>query len=382
MLYFDHCATTPPYPEVTRAVGEAMTRYFGNAASIHRVGLEAERLLGSAREQTARLLRVKPAEVFFTSGGTESNNLAVKGIAYQYRSRGRHLITTAVEHPSVYEAHKQLEAEGFRVTYLPVDSEGSVRPEDLERALADDTISVSVMFVNNETGAVQPIAEIGSILRRRRSPKPAFHVDAVQAVGKIPFEPKALGIDLMSVAAHKLRGPKGIGLLYRREGLSLYPLLAGGGQEEGVRPGTSSVPLIAGMAKALRMTMDSMPEHNRRLASLRERLLGRLAAIPGLLYNGSPDASRMAPHVVNVSLPGCKPEVIVHALEERDIFVSTKSACASGEAEPSRVLLAMSGDRERASSGIRISMSAEHTEADIDRLADALKDVCSRLVST
>lgn len=373
MLYMDHCATTPPYPEVVDTIAECMRRFYGNPSSLHRIGLEAEDMLKKARQVTAAALGVKPSEIIYTSGGTESNNMAVKGAAAAYKSRGRHIITSSIEHASVYEAVRQLEDEGYSVTYLPVDETGAVRVEDVERAITKDTIMVSLMAVNNETGRLQPVEAVGRLLRNY--PRIVYHVDAVQALGKIKTELKAWNADLASFSAHKFHGPKGAGMLYRREGIHLVPLLAGGGQEMGLRSGTENVPVLVGMAKAVRMAVENQREGTGRMYKLRERLVFRLRDMEGVLLNGSPDPSEMAPHVVHFSCPGYKPEVIIHALENKGICISTRSACASGEDKPSRVLEAMGLGREEASTGLRVSFSAEHTEEDMDRLAEELAHV-------
>lgn len=380
MLYMDYCATTPPHPEVVEAIADCMLKYFGNPSSLHRIGHEAEKLLNRAREVTAAAIGAEPAEIVFTSGGTESNNLAIKGVAYGFRQRGNHLITTEIEHASVYECFRQLESEGFRVTYLPVDESGAVRLDKLEEALTEETILVSIMHVNNETGRVQPIEEAGRLLRKH--PKTLFHVDAVQGLGKLKVEPKRWGADLASFSAHKIRGPKGAGFLYRKRSVRLSPLFAGGGQEYGYRSGTENVPLLVGMAKAVRMAVERQAEHAAKMYRLRARLVDRLKAMPGVAVNGLTGNEGMAPHVVHVSAAGMKPEAVVHALEQQDIFISTRSACASGEEKPSRVLTAMGLAPERAASGLRISFSAEETEADIDFFAQHFAAVLGRLVGS
>ncbi|UYZ14664.1 cysteine desulfurase [Brevibacillus sp. WF146] len=357
MIYLDNSATTRPHPQVVEVVKRAMETYYGNPSSLHQKGLEAENILKQARAVAARFLGCKPSEIVFTSGGTESNNAAIKGVAMQYQSRGRHIITTSVEHPAVYDVCKQMEEFGFSVTYLPVDSAGRVLVEDLKRAIRPDTILVSVMHVNNELGTVQPIAEIGALLKQY--PKILFHVDAVQSVGKLPIRLKEWGIDLLSVSAHKFYGPRGIGILYKREGLILQPLLMGGGQEGGFRSGTENLPAIAGMAKAIRLLEEMGPEEPARLASITQVLRQGLAEIPGCVVNTPSEGA--APHIVNVSFPGMKAEVLLHALEERGYLVSTKSACSSKANEPSRVLMAALQDRERALSAIRISVGRENT---------------------
>lgn len=373
MLYMDYCATTPPWPEVVDTIAECMRKFYGNPSSLHRAGVEAEDMLIKARQVIASALKVKPNEIVFTSGGTESNNMAVKGAAAAYKGRGRHIITSSIEHASVYEAFRQLEEEGYRVTYLPVDATGAVNPEDVAKALTKDTILVSLMAVNNETGRIQPVEAVGRLLRNY--PKIVFHVDAVQAMGKIRVDLKAWNADLASFSAHKFRGPKGAGFLYRREGINLVPLLAGGGQEQGLRSGTENVPVIVGMAKAVRMAAERQPGGEAYMYKLRERLVSRLKATEGVVIHGSGNPKDMAPHVVHLSCPGYKPEVIIHALEEKEIYISTRSACASGDQLPSRVLEAMGFGREEASSGLRISFSDEHAEQDMDLLAEELNRV-------
>ncbi|NEW05229.1 cysteine desulfurase [Paenibacillus sp. SYP-B3998] len=378
MLYLDYAATTPLYDEVIGAVTEVMRLHYGNPSSIHRLGMQAEKLVQNSKEVLAGALGVSPNEIIFTSCGTESNNLAIKGTAYSYRNRGNHLITTQIEHPSVREVFRQLEAEGFRVTYLPVDSRGIVQIEALREALSDETILVSVMYVNNEVGSIQPICEIGEILANYS--KIIFHVDAVQAIGKLPFQPQQWRVDLCSASAHKFRGPKGTGFLYRRQGVQLQPLLAGGGQEYGVRSGTENVPLLVGMAKALRLSMENLKTKTERLYAVRRRIVEGIASIPELTISGSEREHEMAPHIVHFAFAGMKAEVVVHALEQRNIYISTKSACASDAADPSEVMLAMGCSRQSALSGLRVSFSDEQTEADADRFITALRQVVNELV--
>ncbi|MFS1513503.1 cysteine desulfurase family protein [Chengkuizengella sp. SCS-71B] len=373
MYYFDHSATTPPFKEVTDTVMEVMKNYYGNPSSLHQLGIDAEQLMRKARHVISESLGVNGEQLIFTSGGTESNNMAIKGVAVQYKNRGKHLITTEIEHASVYESFKQLEKVGYHVTYLPVDHTGQVSIEDLQNALTDETILVSIMHVNNEVGRIQPIKKIASLLKKQK--RIFFHVDAIQSVGKIPIYPKEWGIDLMSVSAHKLNGPKGIGVLYYREGIKFFPLLSGGGQEAGYRSGTENVPLIVGMAKAIRMSMDKQKENLEHLYLLRKKLTDFILQIPELKLNGSVISEHMAPHIVHFSFTGMKSEVIVHALEKKGIYVSTRSACASGESKASRVLKGMGVSEKNANSGIRISMSAEHSLKDIDTLCKQLKQV-------
>lgn len=377
MLYFDHAASTLPYEQVVRTVGELMTLHYANAAALHKSGAEAMRLVERARSAVAGAFGAKPDEVVFTSGGTESNNFAIKGTVFSSRKPKKHIITTAIEHASVYECVKQLERQGVEVTILPVDGQGRVSPDSVANALREDTVLVSVMHVNNETGAIQPIEEIGRLLADR--PQVRFHVDGVQAIGKVPVRWKEWGIDLYTGSAHKFRGPKGVGFLLVREGLALAPLLAGGGQEDGRRSGTHNVPGIVATAQALRLTMESMDERRTRMYGLRRKLIGLLKDIPELCLNVPEEEERSAPQIVNVSYPGMRPEVLVHMLEEHGILISTQSACSSKSLKPSRVLTAMGLDEQRASGSIRISFGDEHTERDIDLLADRLRAVVAKL---
>ncbi|WP_068784940.1 cysteine desulfurase family protein [Paenibacillus phocaensis] len=375
MIYFDHAATTPPYDEVARTVAEVMARHYGNPSSLHRLGEESAKLLDKAREVSAAALGVRPGEIVFTGGATESNNMAIKGAALQYASRGKHLITTATEHPSVLESVKQMGAWGWETTILPVDGNGCVTAEQVRDALRPDTVLVSVMQVNNEIGTVQPVEEIGRVLKAS-APRVLFHVDGVQGFGKLPLSLKDSGIDMYSLSAHKLRGPKGVGLLYVREGLRLAPLLVGGGQEGGYRSGTENIPYIVAFSKALRLAAEGREVRASRLYSLRERLTQGLAELPELTVN-SP--AQGAPHIVHFSYPGMKAEALLHMLEEEGFYVSTRSACSSKRSEPSRILLAMGKSKDVASSGIRISLGDEHEERDIDALLAALKHSVMRL---
>ncbi|MGO0062252.1 cysteine desulfurase family protein [Brevibacillus fluminis] len=375
MIYLDNSATTPPYPEVVDVVQKAMLSFFGNPSSLHQKGVEAENLLKQARMVSAQALQCKPSEIIFTSGGTEGNNAAIKGVAFQYQSRGKHIITTAVEHPSVYDAAGQLETFGFDVTYLPVDHDGRVSLESLQQAIRPDTILVSIMHVNNELGTIQPIKEIGTFLKLH--PRILFHVDAVQSFGKVPFKMKEWGIDLLTLSAHKFHGPRGVGILAKREGVTLHPLLAGGGQESGNRSGTENIPGIAGLAKALRMTGETQAKSIAHMQKLAEVLRAGLMEIPECVINTPQTGS--APHIMNISFPGMKAEVLVHALEEHGIMVSTKSACSSKAQEPSRVLLAAGIKREQAIASIRISLSGQTSLEEINLFVSGLRESLARI---
>jgi cysteine desulfurase len=377
--YFDHSASTPPYREVIDVVSELMMNYYGNPSSLHRKGLEAEKLLKQARGVIAGCLHTDPTHIVFTSGGTESNNAAILGSARQFASRGKHLITSRIEHASVYECFQQLEREGFEVTYVPVDRTGCIRVEDVIQAIREDTILVSVMMVNNETGRIQPVKAIGYELAKH--PRIIFHVDAIQAAGKLPLHPNSTGIDLLSVSAHKFHGPKGIGVLYRRPNIRLTPLIYGGGQEFGLRSGTENIPLIVGMSKALRIGTDNQSNNMVYVTKLRDTLIRQLKTIDGLILTGSDEEGDMLPHIVHFCLPGIRSEVFVHVMESMGIYVSAKSACASGEDRPSRVLIAMGYNHQLAKSGIRISLSHMHQPEDVVNLADAIRRSIEQLKS-
>jgi cysteine desulfurase len=370
MIYMDYAASSPPYPEVAETVGELMLKFYGNPSSLHAAGAEAERLIRTAADVMAERLGADRKEIIFTSGGTESNNLAIFGTALAHAGRGRHLVVSSIEHPSVYECFRALEKRGFRVTWLDADETGAVRPEDVEAALTDDTILVSLMAVNNETGRIQPIERVGELLRERR--KIVFHVDAVQAAGKLPLNPARLGIDLMSLSAHKFHGPKGAGVLYKRSGLAIEPILRGGGQQGGYRSGTENTPAIVGMAKAFRIATDRMRDEMPRLAAMRRSLLETLAKDARIRVTDTPDGSGMAPHIAHFRIPGVKAEAMVHFLEREGFCVSSQSACSSGEEKPSRVLLAMGLSEREAMSGIRVSIGPENTPEQMAGLAEAV----------
>jgi cysteine desulfurase len=353
MIYFDNSATTKPYEEVVDVFVKVTKNYFGNPSSIHRLGGESEKLLFQARKVIASILQVKEQEVIFTGSGTEGNNLAIKGIAMEHKNRGKHLITTMIEHPSTIETFKQLEKLGFDVTYLPVNQDGIISLTDLQEAIREDTILVSVIHVNNELGSIQPIAEIGSLLKKY--PKLHFHVDHVQGIGKVPLAIEKCYIDLLTCSGHKFHGLRGTGFLYKRNGVKLSPLFTGGSQEMKLRAGTENVAGIVAMAKALRISMDNYKEKHEELLQLRNWLINELSNVAGVEINTPLQQS--APHIINISVVGIKPEVFIHALEKHDIYVSTKSACSSKQTEISHVLLATNMDENRAKSAIRISFS-------------------------
>ncbi|MCQ2008682.1 cysteine desulfurase [Sporolactobacillus sp. STSJ-5] len=375
MIYLDNSATTKPYPEVMDTYQTVSEQYFANPSSLHSLGGKSEHLLTRSREQAAALLGIEPNEIVFTSGGTEGNNLAIKGAAFAYRNRGRHLITTAIEHASAGNAFAQLEELGFEVTYLPVNTDGRVSFNEFVNAYREDTILVSMMHVNNEVGTIQPIKQIGEFLKQK--PKTVFHVDNVQGFSKVPLHLMESGIDLCTISGHKIHGPKGTGILYVRKGTQLSPLFAGGGQEHQLRSGTENLPGICGMVKALRMTLENEREGIDHLTKLQKQLFDGLAHIDGAVIHTPQQLS--APSIVNVSLLGIKSEVLVHALEKNEIYVSTKSACSSKESGASGILTAMGISDQEAEQAIRISMAYETTESDLDVFLQTLTEKVGQL---
>lgn len=362
-IYLDNAATTRPHPAVIAAMTRALGEEFGNPSSLHRLGLAAERLVSAAREAVARTLAVAPEEIIFTSGGTEANSLAIRGVAS--RAPGRHIITTAVEHSSVLTPIRALAAQGYEVTELPVDAWGRVSAAQVDAALRPQTILVSVMAVNNELGTTQPVEEMARVIRARASSgRPlAFHVDAVQAWGKVPLRPAAWGIDLLTISAHKVHGPKGAGALYVRRGVQLTPLLGGGDQERGLRPGTENVPGIAGLGAAAQVWSADLAEVAPRMAALRDELREALRGMADVRINSPLDGA--APHILNASFPGVRGEMLLHRLEQDGIFTSTGSACHARDPQPSHVLLAIGLPAEVAMSSLRFSLSRFTTVEEI-----------------
>lgn len=375
MIYFDNSATTKPYDEVLRSFLKVSSEYFGNPSSLHRIGGQAEKLLHQARKQIASLLNVKTNEIYFTSGGTESNNLAIKGAALKYKNRGNHIITTAVEHASVREAVNQLKEFGFRVTFIPVDKNGRASVKDVEEAITDETILVSMIHVNNEMGCIQPVEEVGRMLQRY--PRILFHVDHVQGAGKVPLDLHRNNIHLCSLSGHKFHGLKGTGILYIKEGIQILPLFSGGEQERKFRSGTENVAGFVAMAKALRLTMEKRQQSLELMSRIKERLMEGLATIDGIVLHTPKPHS--APHIINFSVSGVKGETFVHALEERDIYISTTSACSSKKQEPSRTLLAMGVPKEIAANAVRISLSYENTIEEAEYFLKTVKETIKKL---
>lgn len=375
MIYFDNSATTKPYKEVLDSFVKVSTDYYGNPSSLHQLGGTSEQLLSVARKQVAQLLKVKPSEILFTSGGTESNNLAVKGTAVMYRGRGKHIITSEIEHASVREAVEQLKDFGYEVTYLPVDQDGRVSVNDVEKTIRPDTTLVSIIHVNNEVGTIQPIKEIGLLLEKY--PKILFHVDHVQGVGKVPIDFHGCGIDLCSISGHKFHGLKGTGALYIREGLRISPLFSGGSQESKHRSGTENVAGMVAMAKALRLTVDQCEKNRSKMNEINQVLCTELEKIKEITVHSPKENS--APHILNFSIKGLKGEVFVHALEEKGIFVSTTSACSSKQTSVSKTLLAMGIPLDSAKGSIRLSLSHENTLEEAIFVIKTIKEMINQL---
>lgn len=376
-VYFDNSATTQVFKSVNDRISYAMTECYGNPSSMHKLGFEAENLVKEAKHTLARLLKAEEKELYFTSGGTEANNLALIGTARANKRSGNHIITTKIEHPSVLNTVKYLEEEGFRVTFLDVDAEGRVSLEELEQAICEDTILVSVMFVNNEIGTIEPIEEISQCIKRKK-PNVIFHVDGVQAFGKLKIFPKRMGIDLFTASGHKIHGPKGIGLLYCRSGIKIKPISYGGGQQDHLLSGTLNVPGIVGLAKAAEEVFQNLNQEYNRMYELKEYFTKKLLAIEGTRRNG-PEGKAGAPHIVNVSFRGVRSEVFLHALEEKEIYVSSGSACSSHKQAESNVLRAIHVPKEYMDCAIRFSFSIFTTREEMDYCIKALQEQLSLL---
>jgi len=376
-IYLDYAATTPLDPRVLEAMMPYLTEKFGNPNSIHAFGREARKAVDEVREKIAVLLNCRPSELVFTSGGTESDNLALRGVAMAYRRKGNHIVTTAIEHHAVLHTCRALQDEGFEVTYLPVDEHGLVAPEQVAEAVTDRTILVSIMHANNEIGTIEPLADIVRAVKEKR-PDVLVHTDAVQTVGHIPVDVEALGVDLLSFAAHKFYGPKGVGGLFVRRGVKLVPQLTGGGQERNRRSGTENVAGIVGMAKALEIAFAEMPTEIPRLQALRDELIeGVLAQIPDSRLNGHP--TQRLPHNANFSFLGVEGEALLLQLDLHGIAASSGSACTSGSLEPSHVLLALGLSHEWALGSLRLTLGRFTTRQHIERVLAVLPPIIEKL---
>ena len=372
-IYLDNSATTRCFPEAAALMNEIFLEDYGNPSSMHHRGVTAERRVLEAKKTLAGLLKVKEKNLYFTSCGTESDNLAIIGGALAAQRRGRHLITTRIEHPAVLEAMKYLEAQGFEITYLGVDRDGLVSAEEAAAAVRPDTILVSVMHTNNEIGSVQPIEEIGRAVKAV-NPRVLFHVDAVQGFGKSLILPKRMYIDLLAASGHKIHGPKGVGLLYVADGVRLEPILHGGGQQGGMRSGTENVPGIAGMALAAKLLCGNLDEDRQRLFAMKNRLIDRLREIPDIEFNGRTDETA-APHILSVRVRGVRAEVLLHALEDKGIYVSSGSACSSNHPRPSETLAAIGTPASEMDNSIRMSLSVMNTMEEMDAATQAVGEI-------
>lgn len=377
--YLDNSATTRCFDGVADIMTQVMCLDYGNPSSMHRKGMQAEQYLRYAKDTIARILKVDGKEIFFTSGGTESDNMALIGCAFANCRAGRHLITTSIEHPAILQTMQYLEGQGFEVTYLPVDETGRIRLEELEAAVRPDTIMVSIMHTNNEIGSLQPVAEAGALIKRL-NPSTLFHVDAVQGFGKARILPRKMGIDLLSVSGHKIHGPKGVGFLYVNEKVKIHPIIFGGGQQRGLRSGTENVPAIAGLAKASEEICSSLDRDVELMYELKQRFLDGVQQLPDVKVNGL-TGRESAPHVISVSFRGIRSEVLLHALEERQIYVSAGSACSSNRPDTagSATLRAIGLDQELLGSTLRFSLSVFTTVEEIDYALQALYEIVPML---
>ena len=390
--YLDNAATTVVFPEVIEITKRAMEEDYGNPSSKHTKGLEAERYIRAAKEQIASTLKCQPKEIFFTSGGTEANNFALLGAAFANQRNGKHIITTIVEHASVLEPLAYLEELGWEITYLPVDALGRVSVGDVSEAIREDTVLVSVMYVNNEVGSIQPIAEIGEMLKRTRKDI-LFHVDAIQAYGKMKIKPGSLGVDLLSVSAHKIHGPKGVGFLYAKDKVKIRPLLFGGGQQSGMRSGTENVQGIAGLGAAVQKIYEKHGEKIESLYKLKLQMVQGLKKLDGVTVNGVREEvlrgtgeeesieflRETAPHIVSASFAGVRSEVMLHALAEKGVYVSSGSACSSNRPELSGTLKAIGVKEELLDSTLRFSFSVLTTSEQVEYTLKVIEELLPAL---
>lgn len=380
-VYLDNSATTRMDEQVLAAMLPYWTEIYGNASSTHQWGQPARQAIEEARRSVARAIHAQPGEITFLSGGTEADNLAIKGVAEGYRGKGRHLITSRFEHSAVLATCAQLEARGWHVTYLPVYREGIVRLEDVQAALTPETVLITIMHANNELGTIQPIEEIGRLVRERREAGQThffLHTDAVQTLGKIPVDVQALGVDLLTCSGHKIHGPKGIGALYVRRGVRLESQMHGGHHERDRRAGTESVPLIVGLARAIELAVSAIPERMEPIRQLRDHLEDQLLRrIPGTSRNGDP--GRRVPHIANLNFDFVEGEGLQISLDLKGIAVSTGSACASGSTEPSHVLVAIGHDRESGRGSLRFSFSKENCPEDVEAVLETLPGIIEKL---
>jgi cysteine desulfurase len=377
-VYLDNSATTKCLPEVAALMTHIMCEDYGNPSSMHAKGVESEKYIRHAKEIIAKTLKVQEKEILFTSGGTESDNIALIGSAMANKRAGRHIITTRIEHPAILQTCAYLEEQGFEVTYLPVDNKGVIRLSDLEKSMRRDTIIVSIMHTNNEIGALEPIEAAGELIKRM-NPNTLFHVDAVQGFGKFKIYPKRMNIDLLSVSAHKIHGPKGVGFLYINEKAKVRPIIFGGGQQKGMRSGTENVPGIAGMAMAVEKIYEDFDAKTDYLYAIKDHFVKGVSQIEGIKLNGPYNDREGAPHVVSVSIQSIRSEVMLHALEEKGIYVSAGSACASNKPAISATLKAIGVEKQYLDSTLRFSFSLYTTMDEIDYTIGCMQELIPML---
>ncbi len=375
--YLDNSATTRCFDETIKAVEEEMKTYYGNPSSMHKKGFEAEKKIREVTKIIASTLKCEESEIIYTSGGTEADNMALIGIARAYKRQGKHIITSSIEHAAILQTAEFLKEEGFEITYLPTDEKGIVDLEELKKSVREDTILVSIMGVNNEIGTVQPIEEISKIVKEK-NPSALFHVDAVQAYGKIKLIPKKMGIDLMSVSGHKIHGPKGVGFLYVSYKTKIKPIIFGGGQQKALRSGTENVCGIMGLGAAVEKLFATFDDDTKRMRELREYMIEGLLKIDGVRINGG-QGEEAAPHIVSASISGVRAEVLLHSLEDKGIYISSGSACASNKPAVSETLKAISLPKELLDSTVRFSFSVFTSKEEIDYTLDCLKEIIEKL---
>lgn len=377
-IYLDYASTTFIKEEVLKEMMPYLTEYYGNPSSIHSMSREVKKAIYEAKIRTAKAINANREEIFFTSGGTEADNWAIKGVAFRNKDKGNHIITTKIEHNAVLNSCRYLEEQGFKVTYLPVDEEGIIRIEDLKKAITKETILVSVMFGNNEVGSIQPIKEIGKLCRERSI---IFHTDAVQAVGSVAIDVKEINVDLLSMSSHKFYGPKGVGALYIRKGVKIHNLMHGGSQERAKRSGTENVPGIVGIGKAIELATENLEKEKNRLSRLRDKLIDGLLKIPNSKLNG-PTGEKRLPGNVNISFKDVSGGTVLIALDDIGVFASAGSACTAGSLEPSHVLLSLGVPEDMARSSVRFTMGAKTTEEEIDYLIEVMPKIIEKIRST
>ena len=378
LCYFDNSATTKCAPLVIEKMNEVMNEHYGNPSSLHNVGFDSEKMLSEARSIIAKSLKADEKEIIFTSGGTESNNMALLGLAMANKRAGRHIITSSIEHASVNAPLKMLEELDYEITYLPCDNNGTVSISELEDNIRDDTILVSIMHVNNEIGAVQPIEDIGRIIKKHNS-NCLFHVDAIQSFGKYAINPKKMNIDLLSVSGHKIHGPKGSGFLYIKQGTKIKPIIYGGGQERGLRSGTENVYSQCGLGVAVSLMCDDMEDNVKKLRTLKEHFVDRIKDMDFATINGLTN-EQSAPNIVSVSIKDVRAEVVLHSLEEKEIYVSAGSACSSNKPAISKTLQAINVPKEMLDKKVRFSFSIYNTIEEVDYACDVLEDIIPKLM--